>query len=221
MNPVHRFRAGRIAIVASAAMLLLGGAAARAQTIPVFDDAPTIEQLRSIMAPESPHGISRSIVIQRPDSTPPEIQQVSTQAAPAPRPRVATAARVRAEPPAAPPVAKPDESADGHAVAFHVNFAFNSTALPPDAHGMMDTMVQVLKESPEIKVRIEGHTDAVGSAAYNLALSKHRAVSVAEYLVSQGVDPSRLELVGKGMSAPLVRNRYDPTNRRVQFVRIG
>jgi OOP family OmpA-OmpF porin len=84
---------------------------------------------------------------------------------------------------------------------------------------MIDTVAELMKQSPEIKVRIEGHTDAVGSVSYNLSLSGRRALSVGEYLVKQGIDPSRLELVGKGMSEPLTRNKYDPANRRVQFVR--
>ena len=46
-------------------------------------------------------------------------------------------------------------------------------------------------------------------------------MSVGEYLVKQGVDPARLVVVGKGMSEPLTRNKYDPANRRVQFVRIA
>jgi outer membrane protein OmpA-like peptidoglycan-associated protein len=86
---------------------------------------------------------------------------------------------------------------------------------------MMDRIAELMKEAPQVKLRIEGHTDAAGSPGYNVSLSKRRALSVGEYLVSQGVDPSRLILVGKGMTEPLTRNPYDPTNRRVQFVRVG
>jgi outer membrane protein OmpA-like peptidoglycan-associated protein len=78
-----------------------------------------------------------------------------------------------------------------------------------------------MKEAPDIKVRVEGHTDATGAADYNVALSERRALSVAEYLVKLGVEPSRLMLIGKGMAEPLTQNRYDPANRRVQFVRVG
>jgi OmpA-OmpF porin, OOP family len=78
-----------------------------------------------------------------------------------------------------------------------------------------------MKEAPDIKVRVEGHTDAAGSSAYNVALSERRALSVAEYMVKLGIEPSRLVLVGKGMAEPLTHNPYDPTNRRVQFVRVS
>jgi outer membrane protein OmpA-like peptidoglycan-associated protein len=79
----------------------------------------------------------------------------------------------------------------------------------------------VLKEAPGVKARIEGHTDAVGSAGYNMDLSERRALAVGRYLVTLGVDPSRLVPVGKGMNDPLVKDPCDAKNRRVQFVRIG
>lgn len=209
----HRPRFTRIAFLASAAMLLLAGAAP-AQPIAVFDDAPTIEQLRSIMVPESRPGASRSIVLQMPDavSGPSAVQQASTDVAPTPRrharPRPAQVVKADAAMPAP------------QAIAFHVNFAFNSAVLPDSAHEMIDMIARLMKETTTIKVRVEGHTDATGAAAYNVFLSEKRALSVGEYLVQQGIDPSRLEVVGKGMAEPLTANRYDPANRRVQFARI-
>jgi outer membrane protein OmpA-like peptidoglycan-associated protein len=209
----HRPRFSRIAVFASAAMLLISGAAP-AQPVAVFDDAPTIEQLRSIMIPESRPGASRSIVLQMPEAVtaPAAVQQASTDVAPAPRrrSRPRSAQMVKAE--AAMPAPQP--------IAFHVNFAFNSAVLPDSAHEMIDLIVQLMKETTSIKVRVEGHTDATGAAAYNVFLSEKRALSVGEYLVQQGIDPSRLEVVGKGMAEPLTANRYDPANRRVQFARI-
>jgi outer membrane protein OmpA-like peptidoglycan-associated protein len=115
---------------------------------------------------------------------------------------------------------KPDQAEEAGAVAFHVNFAFDSAVLPDSAHEMIDMVAQLMKETPKVKVRVEGHTDAAGSARYNLSLSERRALSVGEYMVKQGIEPARLELVGKGMSEPLSANGFDPANRRVQFVRI-
>jgi outer membrane protein OmpA-like peptidoglycan-associated protein len=194
-------------------MLLFAGAAA-AQPVAVFDDAPTIEQLRSIMIPESHPGTSRSIVLQMPDAAtaPAAVQQASTDPAPAPR----TRARARRAP-VVEAAARPQAP---QAIAFHVNFGFNSAVLPVSAHEMIDLIAQLMKETASIKVRVEGHTDAAGSAAYNVSLSERRALSVGEYLVQQGIDPSRLEVVGKGMAEPLTANRYDAANRRVQFARI-
>jgi outer membrane protein OmpA-like peptidoglycan-associated protein len=218
MCVVRSSRLNRIAIAASVAMLLSG--TAFAQTVQVFDEVPSIEQLRSIMVPETRPGASRSIVIQRPDTSaePASIQHASTRVSPAPRTSIASdtaSGSARHRLPAQEAAIQPG------AVAFHVNFAFNSAQLPDTARSMIDLMAQLMKEAPDVKVRVEGHTDAIGAADYNVALSERRALSVGEYLVKQGVEPSRLLLIGKGMAEPLTHNRYDPANRRVQFVRVG
>jgi OmpA-OmpF porin, OOP family len=231
MCHLNRTRFSRIAIAASGIALMLGGSAL-AQTVQVFDDAPTLEQLRSIMIPESQPGASRTIVIQRPDTgaSSGNVQRVATQAMPAARTPAASAdvsapaverVSVSVPSPARAPAAKPHAEAKPGAVGMRINFGFNSAILPDSAHAMIDVVAQVMKESPDIKVRVEGHTDAIGSADYNAALSERRALSVGEYLVKMGIDASRLELIGKGMSDPLTRNPYDPNNRRVQFVRVG
>jgi outer membrane protein OmpA-like peptidoglycan-associated protein len=229
MRHIHCSRLNRIALVASGAMLL-AAVPAFAQTVRMFDDAPSIEQLRSIMIPESQPGAGRSIVIQRPDAPSGAVQRASTQVLPAPRtpvgsaelpasPVVQAAASVSAQP--MPPAPKPKAVPAAGTVGFRINFAFDSAALPDSAHTMIERVAQVMKEAPEIKVRVEGHTDAIGSADYNVSLSERRALSVAEYLVKQGVEPSRLLLIGKGMAEPLTQPGSDPANRRVQFVRVG
>ena len=211
-------------------MLLLGGSA-MAQTVPVFDDAPTIEQLRSVMIPKSKPGPSRTIVIQRPDNLS-SVQRASTQVLPAPKlqaaqkpvqevPAVQAVAKMPAAAMPYTPKSATEDATGGEAVAFHINFGFNSAVLPTEAHEMIDMMAQLMKKSPSVKVRVEGHTDAAGAMDYNIALSERRALSVAEYLVKHGIEPSRLILVGKGMAEPLTRNRFDPANRRVQFVRVA
>jgi outer membrane protein OmpA-like peptidoglycan-associated protein len=206
---------------AVAAVLLLRGSAL-AQSVSVFDDAPSIEQLRRILVPESRPGTSRSIVIQRPDIDPSSssTQRASTQVKPPSRPPgVIASPSSPVEQAANSP--KQDPADQPGAVAFHVNFAFDSAELPDSAHEMIDLIAQLMRESPQVKLRVEGHTDASGSSSYNVVLSERRALSVGQYLVKQGVNPSRLMLVGKGMAEPLTRNKYDPANRRVQFVRIG
>lgn len=232
MWAVHRSRRlGRVALLASGAMLL--GSAAFAQSVQVFDDAPSIEQLRSIMIPESRPGAGRTIVIQRPDTgTPPNnVQRATTEAkelprtpgtaSEAPAAPIVRAAATMSAPHRAVAAPKSAVAADAGAVAFRVNFGFNSAAMPDSARSMIDVIAQLMRESPEVKVRVEGHTDAVGSPDYNVSLSERRALSVGEYLVKQGVEPSRLILIGKGMAEPLTRDGYDPANRRVQFVRVG
>jgi outer membrane protein OmpA-like peptidoglycan-associated protein len=86
---------------------------------------------------------------------------------------------------------------------------------------MIDRIAQLMKETPALKLRVEGHTDAAGSASYNNSLSQERALSVAQYLEAQGIPADRLMLVGKGKSEPLTRDPFEPANRRVQFVRIS
>ena len=72
---------------------------------------------------------------------------------------------------------------------------------------ILDQVSGVLKSYPGIKVNIEGHTDSVGPADYNLRLSDARANSVREALIERGVDSSRLEAIGYGESKPIASNR--------------
>jgi len=111
------------------------------------------------------------------------------------------------------------------AVSIQLTFAFNSDRLSAQAERTLDNLGQAL-QSEALKAsafRIEGHTDSKGSDAYNLRLSERRARSVARYLISQfGIEPHRLQSVGKGEREPLYPN--DPENgenRRVQIVNLG
>jgi len=211
-------RLSRIAVVSGTILLFTSGSFAQ-QPVRTFDEAPSMEQLRSIMIPESRSSAGRAIVIQRPTTStaPSAVQPASTATAVAPlRP-----APAMAQPAAAPVPQTPERPAEAGAVAFHINFAFNSAVLPESARTMIDRIAQLMKETPELKLRVEGHTDATGPAGYNVALSQERAQSVAQYLEAQGISGDRLMLVGKGKSEPLTRDPFEPANRRVQFVRIG
>ena len=103
-----------------------------------------------------------------------------------------------------------------------VNFATDSAALTSTAKGILDGAVATLQGSDGyVDVRVEGHTDSRGSEAYNLALSQRRAESVVAYLVSQGVNGSRLHPVGMGEGYPVADNGTAAgraANRRVDFV---
>ena len=73
---------------------------------------------------------------------------------------------------------------------------------------------------PLVKAEVQGHTDNVGDAAKNKALSQKRADAVAKYLVSKGVDASRLTSVGYGSEMPIADNKTaagKSKNRRVEF----
>ncbi len=101
-----------------------------------------------------------------------------------------------------------------------VNFDFNKDTLRPDAKPILDEAVAVMQRYPEIKVEIAGHTDSVGSDAYNLSLSDRRAKTVMEYFVSKGIDAGRLSSKGYGEASPLTGNDSvagRAQNRRVEM----
>lgn len=77
-----------------------------------------------------------------------------------------------------------------------------------------------MKDNPDIRLRLEGHTSAEGDAAFNQHLSEARAKAAVDFMVGhEGIDASRLEAIGKGSSEP--KNPSDPTapeNRRTEFI---
>ena len=81
----------------------------------------------------------------------------------------------------------------------------------------------MLKDHPDLKLTIEGHTDNVGDAAANQALSEKRAAAVKAFLVEKGVDAARLESKGLGATKPKAANETAEgrqTNRRVELVKM-
>ena len=88
-----------------------------------------------------------------------------------------------------------------------VHFAFNKYDLSPSAGRTLDTLVDILNKMPGVSVVIEGHTDALGSDAYNRRLSLKRARSVRDYLILHGIASTRLSVRGYGESRPVAVNR--------------
>jgi OOP family OmpA-OmpF porin len=77
-----------------------------------------------------------------------------------------------------------------------------------------------LKEYPDIRIEISGHTDSRGKADYNRDLSQRRADAVKVYFIGKGIDPSRLTTVGYGMDRPIADNTTESgrsKNRRTEF----
>ncbi|WP_306152750.1 OmpA family protein [Roseovarius sp. MMSF_3281] len=86
-----------------------------------------------------------------------------------------------------------------------VNFAFNSSQLDAGARDTLREQAHWIKQFPEVRFRVYGHTDKVGSSAYNKSLGMRRANTVVNYLVSQGISRARLEaVVSFGESQPLI-----------------
>ncbi|MFZ5551910.1 MAG: OmpA family protein [Bacteroidota bacterium] len=80
----------------------------------------------------------------------------------------------------------------------NIYFDFDKASIKPESFGILDNIVAFLKENPAARIELSAHTDAVGKDAYNLNLSKKRAQSCFDYLVSKGIDKSRLVPVGYG-----------------------
>ena len=87
-----------------------------------------------------------------------------------------------------------------------INFDFNKYNIKREFAPVLDEAAQILKDNPDVKVTVEGHTDSIGSDSYNQRLSERRAAAVKHYLVSRGVAADRLETVGYGESRPIAPN---------------
>ena len=84
----------------------------------------------------------------------------------------------------------------------------------------LEDMYQLLEKNPNMRIRITGHTDNVGSERYNKKLSEGRAKSVFDEMVKRGIDPSRMEWNGRGSKEPIESNKTEEgraENRRVEF----
>ena len=103
-----------------------------------------------------------------------------------------------------------------------INFGFDQTVITNDSKEILLYAADAVKNTgPVLEVRVEGHTDNIGTDAYNLELSQRRAEAVVDYLVSQGANPDRLIPIGMGESLPVANNDTAAgraANRRVDFV---
>jgi peptidoglycan-associated lipoprotein len=97
-----------------------------------------------------------------------------------------------------------------------VNFAFNSAVLDDDARAALRQQADWIKQFPEVRFRVYGHTDLVGSNGYNKTLGLRRAQAAVAYLTSFGISRSRLEaVVSYGKTQPLVYTQSpERRNRR-------
>lgn len=105
-------------------------------------------------------------------------------------------------------------------ISDKINFEVGSATILPDSYTEIDRVVKILKEK-KVRIRIEGHTDIQGTAAFNQTLSKQRASSIRDYLIKKGIDPEQMGTAGYGSSKPVADNSSKEgraLNRRVEFI---
>ena len=101
-----------------------------------------------------------------------------------------------------------------------IYFAFDQSTLSAEGKATAEAIASLLVEAPEMTLRIEGHADERGTNEYNLALGERRAQTVQQYLVSYGVDASRVSVLSYGEERPAVEGKDESTwtqNRRAEF----
>ncbi len=104
-----------------------------------------------------------------------------------------------------------------------VKFDYKKWDVKPQFNSNLNNIINILKRNPGLKIRIEGHTDNIGSKKYNLELSGKRATAIKAYLVKNGVDQSRLTTIGYGLSKPIATNdtkKGRALNRRAELIPI-
>jgi len=136
---------------------------------------------------------------------------------PAPPPPAPAPAPAPAPPPPPPP--GPDPCRER--VSFEgVHFDFDKSEIRPTGRSILDGVASRLDECRDVRLQIAGHTDAIGTDAYNQGLSERRAQAVHGYLVSRGLDSGRFDTIGYGESRPVADNASSEgraQNRRVEL----
>lgn len=113
---------------------------------------------------------------------------------------------------------------DGKIIVSGIRFDVNKATLKPESMGVINEIVKLMKQHPEIKFSVEGHTDSDGDTDFNQKLSEDRAHVVRNQLVSMGVNNERLTSKGFGETMPIDSNgtaEGKANNRRVEFVKIS
>ena len=102
---------------------------------------------------------------------------------------------------------------------LNVLFDFDKSTIKKNSFNDIDELVAVMKQYPDLNVTVEGHTDSVGSDAYNKKLSQRRANAIKGYMVNKGIDAKRLTAIGYGEEKPIADNATkegQAQNRRVE-----
>jgi OOP family OmpA-OmpF porin len=109
---------------------------------------------------------------------------------------------------------------DSSIVLKNIIFEFNKSDLLPESYYEINKLYKLMTSNPNIRIKLEGHTDNIGGYDFNLKLSIRRVESVTTYLINKGIDPNRIEFAGYSYSFPLESNQTEEgrkINRRVTF----
>ena len=112
---------------------------------------------------------------------------------------------------------------DGKFITYGITFDVGKSTIKPESMSEINRIVELMKENPDLKFSVEGHTDSSGNAATNQTLSEARSQAVVDKLVENGIAADRLKAAGKGQTSPLADNGTDEgraKNRRVEFVKL-
>jgi OmpA-OmpF porin, OOP family len=110
----------------------------------------------------------------------------------------------------------------GHVAVYGIHFDTGEATILPDSESTLNEIVKLLEQSPDLKLRVEGHTDNVGAAAANQALAEKRAQAVVAWLVAHGISSPRLTAKGFGQTQPVADNSTEDgraKNRRVELAK--
>jgi outer membrane protein OmpA-like peptidoglycan-associated protein len=112
---------------------------------------------------------------------------------------------------------------DGKIIVNGIRFDVGKSTLKPESMGAINEIYNLMKDNPDIKFSVEGHTDSQGDDDFNMKLSQERAETVMNTLIEMGIDPERLTAKGWGESKPIANNASPEdmaNNRRVEFVKM-
>ncbi len=118
------------------------------------------------------------------------------------------------------PIDRGEELEDNTFKLDKVYFPLGESRILEDSYKQLDALVQHLKDNPDLRIQIEGHTDNQGDAQINQKLSLDRAFNVREYLISKGINGSRVKFKGYGSTKPISPNDTEDNrqkNRRVEY----
>ncbi len=217
-----KLKTGQFALMLSAALALSGGVSSAYAQDNGYVMAPTSDNV----VVKNPFGLCWRTGYWTPAMATAECDPDLVPKKPAPAPAPAPKAAPPAPAPAPAPAPKPAPAPVKEKVtmAADAHFDFDKSALKPEGKAKLDDLVGKLKAvNLEVVIAI-GHTDSIGSKAYNQKLSVRRADAVKAYLMSKGIEANRIHTEGKGETQPVADNKTKEgraKNRRVEVEVVG